>query len=300
MKHLILHHSDADGYCSKEIVVKYIQENYEEFQEIVAIPMEYGYKFEEVPIDWSKFENEMVYVVDFILNPKFKMKEFAEALGDRFFWIDHHQSSVDYKESEPFFHRGIVEVGKAACQLCWEYFFHQRKLPDLVHRVASYDVWDKEAFNWDDQLALQVQLKTLNMHFFPWQEYLRSSPATNAKVRDLIKSGRLLLKYEDQRTQTNLESAAWKAELEGLKVIAMNTQTKGSPQFKIYPTASYDALFVYRHVQGKHWECSLYSEHPDVDCKEVCVKQGGGGHPGAAGFTCSTKQLFKILKPRED
>ena len=297
MKHVIFHHSDADGYCSKEIIVKHIHDEYESFQEIVCIPMDYGYEVDETQIDFSQ---DLVYVVDFILTPKFKMKEYAEAMGDRFFWIDHHQSSVDYKESDTFFHRGAVKTGLAACQLCWDYFFPQRKTPDLVVRVSTYDVWDKEMFNWTDQLALQMQLKNIGLLYFPWQEYLRCSPATNAKVRDLIKSGRLLLKYEDQRTQTNLESSAWKANLDGLKVIAMNTQTKGSPQFSMYPSASYDALFVYKHVKGKHWECSLYSEHPDVDCKQFCMKHGGGGHPGAAGFTCSTKKLFKMLKPWED
>ena len=44
--------------------------------------------------------------------------------------------------------------------------------------------------------------------------------------------------------------------------------------------------FYHADADGENWTVSMYTGHQDVDVSEVCKKYGGGGHRGAAGFTC--------------
>ena len=44
--------------------------------------------------------------------------------------------------------------------------------------------------------------------------------------------------------------------------------------------------FVRMKLPAEKWTVSMYSTREDVECGEVAVKYGGGGHKGAAGFQC--------------
>lgn len=297
MKHIIFHHTDADGYCSNAIVCKSIVNQYKEWQEVRSVPMDYGEKIPYELIDQAK---DVVYLVDFCFKPNSAVRDLALAMEDRFIWIDHHQTSEDFIKADPFPFTGIVKVGEAACQLCWDYFFPNDETPELVQRVAAYDIWDREAFDWEEQLALQMQIKNVGLLWFDWERQLRINAASKRFLNQYIEKGKQLLNYEKSRTSANVARSAYPADLKGLKVLALNTQTKGSPQFESLDLSSYDAVCVYMNVRGIYWECSLYSSQPDVDCAEVCKELGGGGHRGAAGFTCETEELFKVLKPRWD
>ena len=39
---------------------------------------------------------------------------------------------------------------------------------------------------------------------------------------------------------------------------------------------------------------SLYTTQADLDVAEICKKHGGGGHKGAAGFTCNELPFKKL------
>jgi nanoRNase/pAp phosphatase (c-di-AMP/oligoRNAs hydrolase) len=67
------------------------------------------------------------------------------------------------------------------------------------------------------------------------------------------------------------------------KCFAVNLGHCNSDYFKSLPEGKYDILmpFVFN---GEQFIISLYSK--TVDVSEIAKKYGGGGHKGAAGFTC--------------
>ena len=74
---------------------------------------------------------------------------------------------------------------------------------------------------------------------------------------------------------------------EGYKCFAMNLAMISSDHFKSVNEEEYD-MFIGFSYNGKSWNYSLRSTK--VDCSQIAMKYGGGGHKGASGF--STDELI--------
>jgi hypothetical protein len=56
---------------------------------------------------------------------------------------------------------------------------------------------------------------------------------------------------------------------------------------KIYNPKKHDMILTY-YYNGKCWCYGFYTDsknHPEIDCSQIAIKYGGGGHKGAAGAT---------------
>ena len=143
---LCFHHNDADGICSGRIVrMKY--------PSCQLIPLGYA-----DPFPWHYFSVPekrrkrkiinllpMVFMVDFSLPPK-EMK-ILSWLGNPLIWIDHHKIAINEfcQDYRWYFSEGLVPIcrfaiGKAACQLTWEYIFPGTQMPEVVKRIGDRDV----------------------------------------------------------------------------------------------------------------------------------------------------------------
>jgi oligoribonuclease NrnB/cAMP/cGMP phosphodiesterase (DHH superfamily) len=122
------HSSDLDGICSAAIV-KY---RYPEC-ELIAIDYDYNHHiFDSVSV------GETVFMVDFsALSEHMRYLKYHTD----FIWIDHHKTAIEKcSKLEPI--AGIREIGKAACELTWEYLFPNKTMPEAVRLLGRYDVWD--------------------------------------------------------------------------------------------------------------------------------------------------------------
>ena len=81
-----------------------------------------------------------------------------------------------------------------------------------------------------------------------------------------------------------------------IKMICLCNDSKGSQLFsdllksKEHPNGKYDYACAFQY-NGTGFTASIYcSDNMKPNAKEICEAYGGGGHPGAAGFT--TKSFF--------
>ena len=153
MKSICIYHSrDLDGWMSAAIVKKWFLQQPKERENII-IDLDYkennmqgshykdnvlymkGWDYGDKIPDLSEYDKVIMCDVSFKdkTNTPYKpMLNLITKLNSNFIWIDHHQSTineiVDYllanNETEPSGYRTKKGQKEAACELTWQYFFH--------------------------------------------------------------------------------------------------------------------------------------------------------------------------------
>lgn len=266
------YHDDMDGRCAAAIVKL-------AHPECELLPINYGQEF---PWHGLSPDGEFVYMVDFALQP-FDLMERLSGLCE-LVWIDHHVSAIDAARERGFLCAGqMLEVGRAGCELAWEYFNGQKPVPRAVRLVGRYDVWDHAAL--PGTMEFQYGLRAYNMDprtMMPmWTQLLDGGP-----VDEVIWEGRAILRYVDVDAAEYVRAHAFETRLDGARCIAMNRGHINSNFFKTaFDPERHDAMlsFVWRDGQ---WTVSLYTDKAGVDVSVIAKAYGGGGHKKAAGFQC--------------
>lgn len=271
------HSADLDGHCSGAIVKM-------KYPECELIGINYGES-----IDLNLIDNdEEVYMVDFCLQPFSGM--IALNAKAKLHWIDHHaKGSIDEAHSSGFLASGgqLLEVGKAGCELTWEYLFPENKMPLGVFLLGRYDVWDHGV----DNNVLPFQYGMRNNHDTRphntalWSRVLGSS----FEVSEIVKTGKTIIDYEASQNAKFCQAYAFETEFEGLKAVCANRGFTNSKLFdSVYNAEKHHLMITFcrKKLPAKVWTVSLYSTRKDVDCGDIAKRFGGGGHKGAAGFQC--------------
>ena len=267
------HSADLDGHCSGAIVKN-------KHPECEMIGINYGQEF-----PWDKISNgEQVFMVDFGLQP-FSGMERLNSICE-LHWIDHHKTAIEDAHKAGFLASGgqLLEVGKAACELVWEYLRSGKKVPTAVFLLGRYDVWDHS----DDrvlpfQYGFRQHTDTRPENQGLWYEYMAEGPS----VSETIRNGRILLSYESSQNEKFCRAYAFETELYGLSAVCANKGFTNSKVFdSVYDPKKYHLMITFCRLKppaGK-WTVSIYSTREDVDCGSIAKSFGGGGHKGAAGF----------------
>ena len=265
------HSADLDGHCSGAIV------NDANGGNVDMIGINYGDEF-----PWDSIENgETVYMVDFTLQP-FEDMEKLNSLCD-LIWIDHHKTAIDEAYKRGFLASGgqSLEVGKAACELVWDWFYKGEK-NDAVHLLGRYDVWDLIPGTLELQNGLRMH-DTRPDNYWLWGKLLNGSQAF---LEEQLGVGEILLKKQKMDNEAYVRSCSFETEIDGLKCIAINRGLTNSQIFEsVYDTAKYDVMLTFVWKKGR-WTVSMYSDQENIDVGVICKSRGGGGHRGAAGFQC--------------
>ena len=109
----------------------------------------------------------------------------------------------------------------------------------------------------------------------------------NSYVEQILNEGITIKKYFDRQSGINIGKRSYECEIEGYKVLVMNSEAGSSMAFgnKI---KDYDICCLWRYNGNTGlYEYSIYSENENVNCAAIATKINpeGGGHPGAAGFS---------------
>jgi len=272
------HIADLDGWCSAAII-RY------KFPQCELIGMDYGYEF---PWDSIK-DNEPVYVVDFSLNPLENMIKLNKIAY--LFWIDHHKTSLEFVEKNKLSSviRNRIDLNKAACELTWEVFFPDKKMPIGVRLLGRYDVWDLTSSPY--VLPFQYGMRTYAVD--PGQCNDLMFDACWGRIFDydweyvtqLINHGEIILKYKTKEERQYCEAYSFETELDGIPAIAVNRGRASSQLFEgVWNPSTHPIAIAY--VKGRdYWNVTLYTtEDTGVDVSEIAKKYGGGGHKCAAGI----------------
>jgi len=288
---LFYHSADLDGHCSAAIVK-------DRYPEAELYPINYGDQF-----PWSDIHpGEEVWMVDFHLDAPGSMFDLLMLCNGNLTWIDHHVSAIKQYQAE-FAERGDAqgipgkrEVGKAACELTWEYL-HRHCIPQhfpvpkLVHLLGRYDVWDQsDQWAWDKEILpfqMGMRLGDTDPVTMCWDtlfEIIRRGQEGQF-IDSVIHNGEIVLAYQRNWNAAYMRSHAYEIEWNGIKCLVCNIGRANSQAFdSMFNPRDHDLMVAYSCVKGHHYTVSLYSD--TVDCSKIAVANGGGGHRGAAGFTC--------------
>ena len=266
MKTAVLHHDDPDGYVSAYIVGKSI--HIDEYVEV-------NYNIDIVDIV-KKYDS--VYIVD--LSMKEDTLKKLSKLNCDIIWIDHHKTSLNLGDYDNI-HK-IVDTSRAACELVWE-FFNISEMPDLVKFVGDYDTWSKK-FQESEYLSYYFRLSGLKPP---------NNPIWDAMADDInrfVNYGKIAMSFYHEDWKTVLLNMSFEVVMGEFYGLCLNVPHKTSLVFgdKIN---DYDFVSVFNH-DGERFNVSLYSSK--IDVSKLAVKNGGGGHKSAAGFSCNNLPWRKI------
>lgn len=264
------HSADLDGHCSGAIVgFKY--------PDCELIGINYGDSF-----PWDSInDGENVFMVDFSLQPFDDMERLNKI--SKLSWIDHHETAINEAHKRGFIASvmQILEVGKAACELCWDTLFPgiQNK---AVHLLGRYDVWDLIP----GTLELQNGLKMHNTKPTNTDLWLRLLSNDEKFIQESLEIGSVLLRKKKMDDEAYAKACSFETSIDGLKCIAINRGLTNSQLFEsVYDPKKHDAMLAFVFRKGK-WTISLYTDHDHINVSIICKRRGGGGHKGAAGFQC--------------
>ena len=269
------YHNDLDGHCSGAIVKQI-------YPECEMIEINYGMEF---PWD-TLIMKETVFMVDFCLQPFVDMDRLS-ILFD-LVWIDHHKTAIEeyieHLRAGKHKLKGLREIGKAGCELTWEFFHEERKIPLSVFLLGRFDVWDHEADN--RVMPFQMGMRTLytNPDATDFWNTLINEQAIYY-LDEILQTGQTILDYQNKQNKEWAKSSAFEIEFEGKKFIAMNRGI-GSQLFdSVYDPEKHDGMMIFWWKKDC-WSFSIYSNDPKQDHSGIAKKYGGGGHAGACGFQC--------------
>lgn len=276
---LCIHHNDPDGFCAAAIVKRF-EKN------VTTHSINYGY---DVP--WKKIkEANRVYMVDFGLQPFSDMVKILEMKGDNFIWIDHHKTSIDDRDLSGRTFQGLQYVGKAGCELTWEYF-SQEPMPELVKMIGRYDVWDLEYSEhlFDVQAALKLHDIDGDSDGF-WKAHFDDDDMTER----LIGEGKICNRYQQNVYDKNCNSHSFELDWEGYRFVVCNALGVNSKLFDSkFDEHKHDAMMCFGYT-NRNWSVSMYTNKAGVDVGALAKRYGGGGHCGASGFQCTDGLPFEL------
>ena len=309
----IFYHIDNDGKCAGYLVYKKFKEKYS----CECIPINYGMNFPFDKID----ENEHVWIVDYSIEPN-EMDRLFE-ITENVVWIDHHITAINkYKEYNKKI-PGVRLDGFAGCMLTYCYLEEHEhdnymveansvynvtyeNAPLVVKLVEDYDIWKFKYGNDTRFFKLGLDLYNTDPTSREWQ-ILYNNYLWGA-IDIVIKKGQIVDTYRKNMMKEYCEKKGFECELitcdsmkdiSQYKCFAVNMANMNSDDFVGININEYDLLIGFS-FNGEIWSYSLRcGRRSNIDCSYIASLFGGGGHPGAAGFS-SEKLLLRRVKNMDE
>ena len=291
MKYVIYHREDLDGKGSASILQYFLKEDLEFI----------GYNYEE---DYAFLDKIPDGATVFQVDCSFP-NEIIEKLMKRceFIWIDHHQSAVDcIKGTEIENCKGLRVIGKAACELTWEWCVENfdlpegasKELPPVIKYLGRKDVWDQSYFpkaKYIDISLTSLDLDPCEENKPKWKLLLEAS---DEDLNNNVERGKKIWKYLTSTWGNEIPKMVFRLifgdDKVQYKVVAAN-HDKGSDFYEEIPKDSYDFKMTFWIEKDMLIHYSLYTEREDISMVKACEylsEQGAhgshGGHDKAASF----------------
>lgn len=282
MKIGIYHSRDLDGWCCAAIYMK-------------ANPDAclHGWDYGD-PIPWELIKGNDVTLMDISFQPWPEMIRLCEEAAS-VTWIDHHTSAMqDYRKNPMSFDMNFnvsLDTSKAACELCWRYYFPDEPMPQGVFLLSDYDCWrhsDTRTHIYHSGAKLWLRDPVKNPpNQTMWDRVLSDDLELK---RSMLYDGGKIMDYESIQNETAVLRLWFKVEFEGYSWMAVNQGGINSRFWDAVWSDNFDGKLAFVW-SNECWTVSLYSDK--IDCSAIAKKYGGGGHKGAAGFQCHTLPFSK-------
>lgn len=287
---LIIHHNDPDGYLSAAIAYRYSQAE----EDINFFSFNYSNLAEALPMINT---GERVICVDSSLNNN---KESLKKWEDLFeksrnvLYIDHHASTLDVLKEKPDFFKkynveAVVSTERAGCWLTWDRMANE-EVPSIVKVIDDFDRFilkiDKSKTFVKALDSREIRPETeIGLSF--WVDMIKHEYIFDREWSSLVSFGDKYMKannrvWSKMRESSLYESIAKDADGNDHLIAVLNADGYSDMFGEVYK--KYDACCLWNLTKDGKYSYSLYSDNK-FDCKEFATRNGGGGHPGASGFT---------------
>ncbi len=271
---LCFYHDDLDGRCAAAIVGRTATD-------VRFVAVDYR---RPVPLN-AVVPGETLIILDYTPAPD-ALRALRRQAG-RVVWIDHHASTIDDPANADL--EGHREVGRAACELTWQYFYPDKALPRAVQLTGDRDVWTWRYGEETAAFCEGIRLTPHDPQALIWKDLLDGQQKTLDVV---LREGAVCRRYQRALAAEFIAKYGFETELDGQRCYAANFKEFGSDifgeRFDRYPIC---LCFVF---DGSRFSVSLYSRHSDV--LPIALRRGGGGHHQAAGFVCD-RLPFAVMAP---
>lgn len=219
-------------------------------------------------------------------------------------WIDHHKSAIEdftnnldnYKYLK--YVKFVLNVEKSGCELTWEHFFQDIKVPFLVECIAKYDTWKNTEKELWERIILPVQYgcryffksPTDITHF-----YERNSLERQIEIvtQEFGIPGTYIWDYIKQGYKNLAKNVFYGTTVETDQTCAfINTDSGNSLIFDYIDNKDVDFCILYSRRKDEY-KYSVYSPFKNNDCSEFAKLYKGGGHMGASSFV--SKNIEEIF-----
>lgn len=276
---VIYHRADMDGVACAAIL------DHARGQEGSVVF--YGADYSD-PLPEKLLEQESaVWLVDF----SFPVEEMRRLnTTHKLTWVDHHEPIMKECEAAGLTIAGLRRVGIAACCLLWEYLNLKPLLPEeLPPALFALGEYDEGRFETTPSIMpIQYGARVLleDFHDPLWEKVLLTDPPVAAEV--LRDTGESILRYEKQQAKRQCRDYAYELVFEGHTVLVCNRPGISTLFFESrFDPARHAFMLGYARLPDKRWVVSMRAPKDSaIHLGELAKKYGGGGHRGAAGFTC--------------
>jgi len=291
MSVICYHHNDLDGRSSAALVRYFVKKDYNHTMD----PIDFIECDHATPIDTKIAKDKIVFIVDYSFgdNELSYLEEICKNVRD-VIWIDHHKTAIEMSEKYPWMKElhGIRDTSMSACPLVFRYFTGKKNLtemPKWVQYVSDYDTWTK-ALESSVHFKLGMDLRDQSPCAPIWDKLIGNKGFQNKilTLGQIIHDGSKISIYNSKRYD-RMASSMYEKDIyfdTEYKAIILNCTDHTSEVFKD-KINDYDIGVVW-HKQRDKYLFSIYSVRENVDCAKICQEFGGGGHKGAAGFSCKS------------
>ena len=214
----------------------------------------------------------LLYILDFSY-PRHTIIQLARQ--HRLTLLDHHQTA---KQELQGLNECLVDTSKSGAVLAWEHFFPNRPIPPLMAYVQDADLW---LWQLPHSKAINAYLASFDFGFEQW---VTISAALERDFPKVLAEGEPILRYQEKLVR-QLASRAATQKVAGHRVPTVNAPILQSEVahklLDLHPKRRFAAVYSDTRNTRK-W--SLRSRQ-NFDVARIAEQYGGGGHPGASGFT---------------
>jgi oligoribonuclease NrnB/cAMP/cGMP phosphodiesterase (DHH superfamily) len=271
---VIYHSKDNDGLCSAAIIRK-------RYPDAEFIGWDYGDKY----IQFLDYIDEEIIIVDisFPMNIMYNI-----ASRNKLTWIDHHASKID--DYYNFWHsidnniNAVLEVGRAACELTWEYIFPDEIMPISVEYLGKYDTWrDYGSDEWNNYtVPFEYGMRSICSNLKTFPKFVLDFYEGDT-IDSVINSGRTIIGYQNAIDLKLCAANSFVRNFKGYRALCLNVPYIDSNTMKsVFNPSEHDLMLSFVYT-GKNWGCSLRSVGK-LDVGAIAKSMGGGGHKNASGM----------------
>jgi oligoribonuclease NrnB/cAMP/cGMP phosphodiesterase (DHH superfamily) len=295
---IFYHRADYDGIASGAILKR-------KFPYSTLIAADYSDPIQPY-LNMIEDGDEVIFA-DYVFNPLESISNLVKTKHVKVTVIDHHITSINYFKEHPNDIYQLIdpkEEWQSAAYLCWKYCYPRTLVPEAIKMISYYDTWKHDykdqylhfmagLFTVDLKINDKKWDKLLNLTCYDGVNYRIDQVKYNdaSLIQEITTIGTYVQAAEDSFSKKAVDEGAFELELQGRKLIAMNTNKKGALQFK--SAKEYDGYLVFCALNNGQWRYSIYcdpSKQDVIRCDLIAESFGGGGHKGAAGF--QTEELI--------